>query len=214
MVAARAEAQARLAEAERGPRSERISDARAALKGAEETLVVRERELKRIRELEVKKLASPGALDEALSARDIAKTQRDRARVQLQELETGTTSEVLEQARQALARADAATRQLQVTLDRLTVRAPVDGRVDSLPYELGERPPAGNVVAVMLSGNGPYARVYVPEAQRVNVIPGTPAHVYVDGLEQPFTAIVRVVSSDPTFTPYFALTEQDRGRLT
>ena len=33
------------------------------------------------------------------------------------------------------------------------------------------------------------------------------------GLDQPLDGVVRWVSSDNAFTPYFALTEDDRGRL-
>ena len=212
--AARAEAAARLAAAERGPRSEQIADGRAVLKGARERLLIREREVKRQRELAAQKLASGDAVDTALAVWEGARTERDRAEVKLRELENGSTKEDREQARQALVRSDAAMRAIEVSHERLWIRAPVDGRLDSLPYHLGERPPLGNVVAVMLSGEAPYARVYVPEAQRVGLAPGSPAKIFVDGLTKPFTGKLRKLASDPAFTPYFALTEQDRGRLT
>jgi HlyD family secretion protein len=96
---------------------------------------------------------------------------------------------------------------------RLEVRAPQAGRVDALPYELGERPPQGAPVVVLLAEGAPYARVYVPEALRVRVVPGVAARVHVDGVEHPFDARVRTVSSDAAFTPFHALTERDRGRL-
>ena len=43
--------------------------------------------------------------------------------------------------------------------------------------------------------------------------PGTSALIYVDGLEAPVKGRVRWVSSEAAFTPYYALTERDRGRL-
>jgi HlyD family secretion protein len=82
-----------------------------------------------------------------------------------------------------------------------------------LPFELGERPAAGAVVAVVLVGETPYARVYVPEQVRAKIAAGSEAQVFVDGIEQPFAARVRRVSSDAVFTPFFALTEYDRTRL-
>ena len=54
----------------------------------------------------------------------------------------------------------------------------------------------------------------VPEAIRVRVSSGTAATVYVDGLDDPIDGRVRWVASESAFTPYFALTEHDRGRLT
>lgn len=211
--AGEAMAAARLAELQRGTRVERLADARARWQGAENVLVLREREVTRLQDLVKKQLVSPDAVDQALAARDTARTERDRSRASLDELQHGSTREEMQQAQQALAQNAAAGRGLLVNLDRLTVRAPTDGRVDALPYKIGERPAVGNVVAVMLAGNKPYARVYVPEAMRVNVIPGTKATVYVDGLDKPFNGVVRRVASDPAFTPYFALTEHDRGRL-
>jgi HlyD family secretion protein len=66
---------------------------------------------------------------------------------------------------------------------------------------------------ILLSGAQPYARIYVPESLRVHVRPGAEARVYVDGLTEPLKGSVRWISSEAAFTPYFALTEHDRGRL-
>jgi HlyD family secretion protein len=68
-------------------------------------------------------------------------------------------------------------------------------------------------VLVMLGGEQPYARVYVPEQLRVQITPGTKARIFVDGLDTPIAAEVRWIASESAFTPYFALTERDRGRL-
>ena len=66
---------------------------------------------------------------------------------------------------------------------------------------------------VILGGTQPYARVYVPEALRVHVTAGNDVLVLVDGLDNPLSGRVRWVASEPAFTPYYALTERDRGRL-
>lgn len=205
--------QARLAELERGPRAEEIAQARALLAGAQGTLASARHELERVRPLVDKKLLSPQDLDQAQAARDTALAARDAARARLTELETGTTREELDQARAASAAAAAAVRALQVSLERLAVRAPVAGIIDDLPLEPGERPQAGAVVAVLLAGRAPHARVYLPEPLRARVRPGSRATVHVDGIAQPFSGHVRRVSADPAFTPYFSLTEHDRSRL-
>jgi len=44
-------------------------------------------------------------------------------------------------------------------------------------------------------------------------VPGKPIEVRVDGVDKTFVGRVRWVSSDASFTPYFALTEHDRSRL-
>jgi HlyD family secretion protein len=82
-----------------------------------------------------------------------------------------------------------------------------------LPYKLGERPPAGGVVAVLLADGTPYARVYVPEDLRVRYAAGNRVQLHVDGVDGPLGGTVRYVSAEASFTPYYALTQKDRTRL-
>jgi HlyD family secretion protein len=204
---------ARLAELQRGPRAERITQARATLAGTEGTLEAARHELDRVRPLAKQELLTRQDLDNAQSAYDTARAARDNARAVLAELEHGTTREELDQAIAARDAAAAAIHGLEVSLERLTVRAPVAGVVDDLPLEAGERPAVGAVVAVLLAGEAPHARVYLPEPLRTRVRVGDPASVYVDGIERPYHGRVRRVSADPAFTPYYSLTERDRSRL-
>lgn len=211
--AGRQRAAARLAELVRGPRQERIAEAEARLQGARGVLETERRELERVRDLVHQGVASPAELDRFRARYEEARARRDEAAAALEALLEGTTVEELDQARATLREAEAAADAIDIRVDRLTVRAPQRGRVDSLPYHLGERPPAGAVVAVLLSDQPPYARVYVPERIRAHVTPGTRAWVVVDGIERPFQGLVRTVEHEASFTPFFALTERDRGRL-
>lgn len=212
-AAARAQAAARVAELERGTRPERIAQAQAALTGAEQELRYREREVARVEALAARKLAASDRIDQARAAAANARAQRDSANALLEEYRAGATAEEREQARQALAAATAELRAARIELERTGIAAPSAGRLDELPFDLGERPPVGGVVAVILSGAQPYARVYVPEALRTQTLPGVTARVHVDGIDGAFVGTVRKVSADAAFTPYFALTEHDRGRL-
>ena len=208
-----AQARARLAELKRGPREERIDEARARLQGLvseEENARV---ELSREQSLVAKKLVSSESVDAARTRLKKATADKNAARASLEELLHGTTAEELQQAEAAIAQAEARVRVLKITLDNLTLRAPRQGRVDNLPYEAGERPSAGAVIAVMLINTAPYARVYVPEPLRAKVHQGAQASIYIDGIEKPFTGHVRMISSDAVFTPYYSLTERDRSRL-
>ncbi|MBL4890394.1 MAG: HlyD family efflux transporter periplasmic adaptor subunit [Rhizobiaceae bacterium] len=80
-------------------------------------------------------------------------------------------------------------------------------------FETGERPRIGDVVAVLLSGEQPYARLYIPEPMRVQIRRGSKLQIAVDGLPGTLTGTVRRIESEATFTPYFALNERDRTRL-
>ena len=212
--AALAQADARLDELLRGPRSEQIAAARAAVEGARDELAFRESDFKRVEEIYAKDLASDELLDRARAALDAARASDRRLRAQLQELLTGTTVEELAQAENAVKQAAARRDLMAVDVARHDIRAPVDGIADSRLFEIGERPSPGQAVMVLLSGEQVFARVYVPEQLRVHVSPGLAATLYVDGLDETIPARVRWVASEAAFTPYYALTERDRGHLT
>jgi HlyD family secretion protein len=207
------QARARLAELERGPRAERIAEARARLEGAERGLEVRGREYARAAALAERAVESEANLDLLRGRRDEAQALRDQARAALDELLEGTTDEELDQARSALAAAEAALAEARVRLERLAVRAPRPGVIDALPFELGDRPPAGATLATLLAEGAPYARVYVPAPLRARLSPGAAAEVRVEGRSETYRGRLRSLSHDPAFTPYFALTERDRSRL-
>lgn len=116
-------------------------------------------------------------------------------------------------AEAARAEAQAAVAGAELTLHRLTVRAPRAATVDALPFHLGERPPAHAVVAVLLDAKSAYARVYVPEPLRARMRPGMPAVIRIDGSARSYPGTLRFISADAAFTPYYALTERDRSRL-
>ncbi len=207
------QSKARMDEMLRGPRSEQITAARATVEGATQDLDFRHSEQLRISEIHQRGLASTEALDQANAALDASQANLKLRLAQLEELLVGTTVEELAQAEQVVnqnaARRDAA----QIDVDRHVIIAPVDGVLDSRLFETGERPGIGQPVLVMLGGEQPYARVYVPEQLRVQITAGTKARIFVDGLDAPIAAEVRWIASESAFTPYFALTERDRGRL-
>jgi HlyD family secretion protein len=209
----RDEAAARLAELRRGPRAELIAEARAVLAGAEGTLTTARLELERARALAQADYASRSRLDQTRSQHDAALSARDAARARLLALETGATAEELAAGESALAAAEAALADVELRLARLEVRAPRPGVVDALPFELGERPPPGAVLVVLLADGPPWARVHVPEPVRVRLAPGARAHVRIDGFSEPLEGRLRSISNEAAFTPYYALTQRDRSRL-
>jgi HlyD family secretion protein len=211
--AARLRAERRLAELERGPRVEEIAAARARLEGAEGQLETDEKSLVRTAELVSQALLSDEALDQVRARRDVSLASRNDAAAVLRELVTGTTAEELDQARAAVGETAAALAEQELELSRLTLRAPVAGTIDTIPYRLGDRPPAGADVMVLLADTAPYARVYIPQMLRARVQVGLRARIAVDGVAEIQEGRVRTVANDATFTPYFSLTERDRSRL-
>ncbi|MEX2131208.1 MAG: HlyD family efflux transporter periplasmic adaptor subunit [Pseudohongiellaceae bacterium] len=205
--------EALLAEQINGPRVETIEAARLTLGDAEDEAAFRAAELERLNRLRERNLTSVESVDLANRQRDAADAAVALAAVRLKELENGTRPEQIEQTRQKIEQTRVQQQALELDLQRLTVRAPVAGVVDSLPFEVGERPRIGGVVAVMLTGSQPLARVYVPEPLRLQLKVGDSVSLSVDGLRDNLVGRVIRIASEASFTPYFALTEQERGRL-
>lgn len=168
--------------------------AAARIPGAKATLADAQKEYDRTQALARQHNASEASLDQARATLDNAKAD-------------------LNAAVHAQSQAQASLADTQISLDRLSVRAPRDGTVDSLPYHLGERPPMHAVVAVVLDASSAYVQVFVPEPLRARVRPGLTASLRFDGVDKTYTGTVRFVSQDAAFTPYNSLTERDRSRL-
>jgi HlyD family secretion protein len=207
------EAERRLAELRDGARQREIDEARAALAGAESSLEMETREYDRVHSLVERRLVSDSSLDQARTRRDTARSSRDQTRARLELLLEGTRTEQVQQAEAAVARSRAALAELETSAARYVVHAPRAALVEALPYKLGERPPAGAPVAVLLADGVPYARVYVPEPLRAAYKPGAKVSLRVDGVEAPLEGVVRFVSAEASFTPYYSLTQKDRVRL-
>jgi HlyD family secretion protein len=209
----RNQAAGRLAELVRGPRQESINEARARLEAARALRVNSLADLERTREVFERGLSSEGRLDTASTRYKTAVADEKAAADALEKLLNGTTAEELRQAEAALEAAEALVQSAELDLARTRIVAPGKGRVDKVLYQVGERPPRGTTIAVLLSADRTFARVYVPEHLRARMLPGDRIDVRVDGLDKIFDGRIRWVSADATFTPYFALTEHDRSRL-
>jgi len=212
-VAQQRRSDAELAELKAGPRQEEITRARAALAATQAQAADARAQFNRVQKLGAQKLIPQSDVDRARAAADNADAQVRSARAALLELQRGTRTEEIAQGRAAVQAAQAQSTSQRVLLGKLTLTAPRDGVVDNLPYRLGDQAPLGAPLVIMLVGEAPYARIYVPEALRAQVKVGSQARVHVEGATQIWQGTVRMIRSDPTFTPYYALAGQDVSRL-
>ncbi|MEE4010482.1 HlyD family efflux transporter periplasmic adaptor subunit [Roseibium sp. FZY0029] len=206
-------AKANLVKLENGARQEEIAKARASVAGAKAELEDAQATFERYNDLTGRGTTSQAQLDSAKAARDAADATLQSAQEQLKELVAGTRPEDLDIAKAELEAAQASLATQEKILSDLTITASRDGTLDSLPWNLGERVTAGSPVVVMLAGDAPYARVYVPEPHRVKVKQGDKLEVRIDGLDKPIEGTVRWISSEASFTPYYALNQSERARL-
>lgn len=202
-----------LDEARAGPRRETIAAARAELAAARADAQNRETYHRRVSILGARGVVAPAEVDDARAAAESARGRVRAAAARLTELRRGTRTEEIAQAQAAFEAAAERGRAQGALLAKLTVTAPRRGRIDSLPYRLGDQPPEGAPVVVMVTGERPHARVYVPEPVRSSIAVGTEARVYVGDAREPLGGRVRTIRSEPSFTPYYALVGEDAARL-
>lgn len=201
------------AELEAGPRREAIAQARARLAAARAQAADAQAYYARVEPLGQRQLVSAAEVDRARAAASRAGAEMRAAQAALLELEHGTRAERLAQGEAAEAAARAEVEAQRVTLDKLALVAPRDAIVDSLPYKQGDQAPVGAPLAVLLVGDAPHARVYVPEPVRMRIRVGQRARVRIEGHDEVFDGRVRMIRSEPSFTPYYALTGKDAARL-
>lgn len=212
-MADEAKADAYLLRLTNGERAEDIAAAQAKLSRANAMLVEAKISYQRTSKLVLQKLASLAEKDKARAENDGAQADYDSAKENYAKMTNGERPEDIKQAQASLAAANAEVALQQQILSDLTVTATRNGVLDSLPYNVGERVPMNGIVAAIQADTVPYARVYVPEPYRVKLKAGDNLVVHVDGLDNTFTGTLRWIATEPSFTPYYALNEEDRARL-
>jgi HlyD family secretion protein len=206
--------EATLSEQRAGPRREQILEAEARVQRAQSVRLNAEQDLTRARLMREKQMMAASDLDRAQANFKASVADLAAASANLLALKNGTRVEEIAQTEAALRGAQAKLEAARFGLDRLVVRAPRAAHVDTLPMKPGDEPARGATVAVLLAGDAPYARVYVPEHQRAKIAAGQRFTIEVEGVAEKFPAHLRHIESQASFTPYYALTGDDASRLT
>ena len=196
-----------------GPRQEDIDQARAKLAGAQSVATNAHHALDRAQVEVARQAIARAEFDNVKAQAGSADANVDAAQAALATLLNGTRPQDIAQAEAAVAAAQAQVDSITVDLQRVRISTPRGGRIDSIPYKLGDQPPIGAPLAILLVGDAPYARVYVPEPRRADVHIGQSARVYVADRKGAVSGRVRTVHSEPSFTPYYALNGEDVSRL-
>ncbi|MCB1647132.1 MAG: biotin/lipoyl-binding protein [Pseudomonadales bacterium] len=206
-------AAARLKQAEAGPRAQDIARARAQLAAttsAEQTARI---EWERERSLMSDNYSSRNNVDILHGRFEEAVARKAGAEAALNELLEGTRSEEIDAARSQYATSKAVVDNIRLSLARTTLISPVDGLVEAVSVERGERAMPGQALVILLDTSKTYARIHIPEDIRTRVNSGAAASIRIDGYDEPFRGQLRWVGKDAGFTPHYALTQKDRAHL-
>jgi HlyD family secretion protein len=207
-------ARARLAELERGARSEEVGQVEAAARAARERADEAAREAERAERLFQGGALSRADRDRTASARDVAiqaRVQADQAAALVRE---GPRPEVIAGQRAQVAQAEANLERAQAALGNAVIRAPFPGRVTVRHREPGETVVPGAPVVTLLDAGDRWVRIYVPEDRIGRVRIGQDAEIRADSYpDKRYGGRVVHVGSEAEFTPRNVQTPEERTRL-
>lgn len=199
---------------EMSPRPEDLPPLQARVQQAQAELGDAQREFERIARIREDAI-SREERERARFALEIAQAQFAAAQAELARAQAGTWKPDLEIARAQLAQAEAQLHSAQVALDRLTVRAPVDGKVLQIKVRPGEFAPAGTMHnPLMLIGQTDilHVRVDIDENDAWRLQPGARARAFLRG-NSALATDVQFVRIEPYVVPKRSLTGDTSERI-
>jgi HlyD family secretion protein len=208
-----AEVQALQQELIQGPRRESLALAEATIRGADAALLEAQQRLDRVEQLLQAGAATQSDRDQAVAARDLARSALEQATQTLTELTNGTRSEQLQQIEARVAAAQARLAVDEKALADLSLYSAHDAVVDSLPWQQGDRVAQGTQLISLLIDAEAFVRVYVPADARDRLATGQQLSIQPDAEMPAFLGTIRHIRPQPAFTPFYALNERDRARL-
>lgn len=119
----------------------------------------------------------------------------------------------LAQLKAQLAQGEADLKQLQINYQRLTLKAPEDGKVLKLMFEDGELAPTG-APAVLLETDRKYIDIYVNEKMVNDYQPGTTVIANAIALDKEVKGKVRFATAAPSFADLRMTRERGQADLT
>lgn len=202
-----AAARAELAHLESLPRAEDLPPARANVRAAQVVLEDARAKLALAEGVSDKRAVSTEELTRRRFAVESAQANLEASNAVLARLEAGASEPELEVAKARLATAQAGLAQVEVELERLVVRAPIDGSVLQLNVRVGEYAEAGSRTPALMLGDISrlHVRVDVDESDAWRLERGAAGTGFVRGNPQLSTPL-EFVRIEPYVVPKRSLT--------
>jgi HlyD family secretion protein len=195
-------AQLRAAEAQVKQAQKAVEEARAGERKSRTDVALAGKTLKRSQSLVDKGFISQSKLDTDQTGMEGAMAGVDQAQSRVAEADA------------AAAAAVAKVESLQATLNDMTLKAPISGRVLYRLAEPGEVLAAGGKALTLLDLSDMYMTIYLPTDKAGQVALNSEARIVLDALPgQPIPAVVSFVAAKAQFTPREVETRTEREKL-
>lgn len=152
--------------------------------------------------------------DAARAEYDAAQAAVEVAQARLALVKAGARDFEIRLAEAGVRQAEARLRTLQVQLDKMTLRAPIDGTVTEVLARPGETAVPGAPLLRLSRLNPVTLTIYVPQTDLGQVQVGQPAKVRVDAFpDKTFSGQVVFIATEAEFTPKNVQTKEERTNL-
>lgn len=162
LVAEKARAEAQLSELRTGARIEDINAAKAAVEDLEQQLKLQSKQRERREFLYREGAIAREQLDEFSFGEGALQARLSQARSNLAELENGTRQEQIDAQQATVQQLEASIADLDVTIDKSTLKAPFDGIIATRELDEGTVANAGQSVVRLIENAAPEARIGMP----------------------------------------------------
>ena len=162
LVAEKARAEAQLTELVRGARQEDINAAQAEVRDIEQQLKLQQKQKERREYLYNQGAISREELDEFAFGEGSLQARLSRAKSNLAELENGTRPEQIAAQEATVQQLRASIADIDVTIDKSTLKAPFNGIVAVRELDEGTVANAGQSVIRLIENTAPEARIGMP----------------------------------------------------
>jgi HlyD family secretion protein len=206
-------AEAQLANLQKGRRPTELDAIRAQLAQAEASLKLSQAQLKRREQLVAQNFVSKESLDEVRTAyaRDTERVAELRAELATARL--AARPDEIKAAEYNVQAARAALEQAEWKLSQKSVTSPVAGVVQDTYYVTGEWVNANQPVVSLLPPQNMKVRFFVDERRLGAVRVGQKVSVTCDGCPAPIAAQVSFISPQAEFTPPVIYSREERAKL-
>lgn len=211
--AALAQAQAQLANLQKGKRPEEIAVLDAMVRSSEADAEEKRRTLSRITDLLKRGTATQAAFDAAQTAVEVAEAAINQAQANLAVGKLPARPEEIKAAESAVKQAQTALDQARWRLSKRSLIAPSSGRVDDVIRNPGDVAGPSAPVISMLPDGAVKLSLFVPETSFSSVEVGKILNVRCDGCPDGLQARISYVSPDPEFTPPVIYSLETRQKL-
>jgi HlyD family secretion protein len=208
-----AQAESELADLKRGRRPEEIDVIAATLASARAQAEEAERTLARRIDLQKRGFSPQAELDQAVTARDVAKARVRELEANLAVARLPAREDTIKAAENRVAQARAALDTAMWRRDERTITAKAPGRITDLVRRPGEVAGPQAPVVTMLPDGAVKLKLWVPEKNFSRLALGAALAVHCDGCAADLVARVTHLTAEPEFTPPVIYSLETRQKL-